>query len=801
MHRGLRRLTRWGAPWLLLAGSLGPTAQAQPDAEATGDAIQVLASYHRGSPWSDELVDRIEEAAIQLGWDEGLDVDYLDARRLGLETAFDIERRRLAERRAVAPAERVLLIDDAALRFYLRHPAALDHPTRVVAIGINDPELLARAIERGVRVIVTRRVERQSLAFLRALFGEPLSLLVLGDEQGSGRYLTRHFLDSIAEEPEIRAARVLWEWRPESVLAALERLPADTRVYLVEGHTTGAQDLYPGSREWLERLAERGVRVFCHLPYQVSLGCAGGALLDTRRLGRLAVESLISPAFEALPAIQEVGAGRYALHASFHRQAPEAYRDSIEWLAVEGTIANADSRISLLIRGGGAVTAVLLAALLLMGLSRRRARRAQRRLAIDPGSGLPTRQVLENELPGLCRRHAGGWLFALVSPGLRDYRQHLGLPAAQALFREQLATLRRLLPRAGRLYLNADLGVIGFLPLHDRDQAEPLVDRMLTSLAHASDEGGIRRLAWYASLLRLPGSEADFPQCRAALDDGLFRLERQGWRQPLIRVEPLDRERATRFRQLSDALEGLIDDPGREWRLVLQPKVAAADGELRGAEVLLRWHHPVLGEISPGEFLPVAEILGLASRLDHWVMEESLTWLAAARPRLPGLGSLAINVKLATLAEAAFRRRLLERLQALALPASMIELEVTEHSDFRDLEAVERHMNDLRAHGVRLALDDFGTGNTSFQLIQRLPFTAIKMDRSLLLGADRYPRAREAYAAMVQFSRHLGLAVVAEGVEEPEQAEWLRSLGIDEVQGFLFARPLEPAVMLSRYGR
>lgn len=801
MHRGLRRLTRWGAPWLLLAGSLGPTAQAQPDAEATGDAIQVLASYHRGSPWSDELVDRIEEAAIQLGWDEGLDVDYLDARRLGLETAFDIERRRLAERRAVAPAERVLLIDDAALRFYLRYPGALHHPERVVAIGINDPELLARATERGVRVIVTRAVERQSLTFLRDLFGEPLSLLVLGDEEGSGRYLTQHFLDSVAEEPGVRSASVLWEWRPASVLAALERLPADTRVYLVEGHTTGAQDLYPGSREWLERLGERGVRVFCHLPYQVTLGCAGGALLDTRRLGRLALESLISPAFEALPSLQEVGLGRYALHASFYQRTPEAHRDSIEWLAVEGTIASADSRISLLIRGGAAVTVMLLAALLLMAMSRRRARRAQRRLAIDPASGLPTRQVLESELPALCRRHAGGWLFALVSPGLRDYRQHLGLPAAQALFREQLGTLRTLLPRTGRLYLNADLGVIGFLPLHDREQAEPLVDRMLTSLGHTSDDGGMRRLAWYASLLRLPGSEADFPQCRAALDDGLFRLERQGWRQPLIRVEPVDRERATRFRQLSDALEGLIDDPGREWRLVLQPKVAAADGELRGAEVLLRWHHPVLGEISPGEFLPVAEILGLASRLDHWVMEESLAWLAAARPRLPGLGSLAINVKLATLAEAAFRRRLLERLQALSLPAAMIELEVTEHSDFRDLEAVERHMNDLRARGVRLALDDFGTGNTSFQLIQRLPFTAIKMDRSLLLGADRYPRAREAYAAMVQFSRHLGLAVVAEGVEEPEQAKWLRSLGIDELQGFLFARPLEPEAMLSRYGR
>jgi len=436
-----------------------------------------------------------------------------------------------------------------------------------------------------------------------------------------------------------------------------------------------------------------------------------------------------------------------------------------------------------------------------MWLSRRRARRAQRRLAIDPASGLPTRQMLESEFVGLCRRHSGGWLFALVSPGLRDYRRHVGLPSAQALFREQLTTLRSLLPSTRRLYLNADLGVIGFLPPPRTGQAETLLDEVLTSLGHATGESGVRRLAWYASLLRMPGTEADFPQCRAALDDGLFRLERQGWRQPLIRVEPVDRERATRFRQLSDAIERIVEAPEREWRIVLQPKVAPSDGRLRGAEVLLRWRHPQLGELSPAEFLPVAEILGFSSLVDHWVMEQSLDWLANARSRLPELEHLAINVNLATLAEDAFRERLLERLDRLGLPASMIELEITEHADFSDLEAVTTHMNDLRRHGIRLALDDFGTGHTSFQLLQRLPFSVIKMDRSLLLAADRHTRAREAYGAMVQFARHLGLAVVAEGVEDAEQADWLLTLGIDEVQGFLFSRPLEPATLLARHAR
>jgi EAL domain-containing protein (putative c-di-GMP-specific phosphodiesterase class I) len=130
----------------------------------------------------------------------------------------------------------------------------------------------------------------------------------------------------------------------------------------------------------------------------------------------------------------------------------------------------------------------------------------------------------------------------------------------------------------------------------------------------------------------------------------------------------------------------------------------------------------------------------------------------------------------------------------------MVELEVTEHADFGDLDILEAHMNKLGRKGVRLALDDFGTGHTAFRLLQRLPFNVIKMDRSLLLAADAHRQGRDAYAAMVQFASYLGMKVVAEGVEEPGQADWLSSLGIDEVQGFLFARPLELDAMLAAYG-
>jgi len=785
--------------WLMLALAAWAPGLAAQD-RAYSESIQVLASYHRGSPWSDELVDRISEAVERLEWPDGMHVDYLDARRLDESTAFEIERRRLAGREAVDPASRLLLIDDAALRFYLRHAELLGNPPRVVAIGINDPELRQRAVAKGVKVIVTTAVERQSLAFLKTLFGEPLPLLVLGDTTGSGQHLTQTFLNSVKTVPGVTATRLLRDWTPEKVLATLSRLPNDTRVYLIEGQTTGAADLAPQARHWLEHLADRGVRVFCHLPYQVRLGCAGGALLDTRRLGGLAVESLISPAFTSLPSIQEVGAGRHALHATFYRRLPETRREEVEWLGVKGSLATADSRILRLFWGGILVTGVLLSGLLLLWLSRRRARQAQGRLAIDPASGLPTRQVLESEFETLCDREAGGWLFALLSPGLRDYRRHAGLPAAQAVFREQLGILRAQLPGDARLYLNADLGVIGRLPSRDGDDGDTAFDRFIARLGHNQDQAGPRRLAWYGSLLRWSGSETDFAQCQAALDDGLFRLERQGWRQPVIRVEPMERRRATRFRQLSEAIERVIAHPEPEWRLVIQPKVSPHDGRLRGAEVLLRWYHPTLGEIPPVEFLPTVEILDHSWALDHWVMTHSLAWLASVRDALPELEHLSINVNLATLSTTRFREALMEQLQAQGLSPGMVELEITEHADFSDLDTLEHHMSDLRRQGVRLALDDFGTGHTAFRLLQRLPFTVIKMDRSLLLAADQHRQGRDAYAAMVQFAGQLGMKVVAEGVEERAQANWLGALGVDEVQGFLFARPMELDAMLDAYG-
>lgn len=608
------------------------------------------------------------------------------------------------------------------------------------------------------------------------------------------------FLAQLTRHRPGEFAGVLWDWHPDRVDEALATLPPDTRVYLVEGLTTGAGDLDAGRRDWLSDLEARGIPVFCHLPYQVELGCDGGALLDTRQLATRAVETLFSPAFPRLPARQAVGAGRRVLDARWHAVVPRSQSVRIEWLQVDEAMSEVEAQHQRLLWAGGGLGGVLAGGVLALAWSRRRVQHRQRRLMVDRVTGLPSAQWLEAELEAP-RPGRDGWLFALASPRLREVRTRFGLSAAQTLLCDQLSALRSLLPRDWRLCAGSDLNLLGWIPAGPgMEHVEDRLDGLLARLDALIPAERGQRLSWHASLVRLGGHEADIAQCRAALDEGLRRLEGQGWRQPVLRVAPLSPEQATRFRRLSEALEDLIGAPGAQWRLVVQPQVAADGQTLAGAEALLRWRHPTLGEIPPGEFLPVIESLGLSGRLDAWVCQAAVAWLGRHRGRLAGLPRLAVNVGLPTLEDAAFVAELAAALRHWRLPAGCLEIEITEHADFGDLVLAERALLRLRDLGVRVALDDFGTGYTAFRLLQRLPFDSVKLDRGLLEAAGQHPRAVEAYVAMVGFCRELGLEVVAEGVETAEEGDWLASLGVPVLQGYHFARPLEFDDFLARHG-
>ncbi|MCJ2085151.1 EAL domain-containing protein [Methylobacterium sp. E-005] len=223
-----------------------------------------------------------------------------------------------------------------------------------------------------------------------------------------------------------------------------------------------------------------------------------------------------------------------------------------------------------------------------------------------------------------------------------------------------------------------------------------------------------------------------------------------------------------------------------EFRLVYQPVVDATTGNVVSLEALMRWSHPARGEISPGEFIPLAEENGLIVPLGAWALRE------ACREALSWPEPLRVGVNVSAVQ---FRSELEEAvLVALAetgLPAHRLKLEVTESVLMQDGDAVIACLHRLRALGIVIALDDFGTGYSSLGYLRRFPFDKIKIDRSFIRDITD-PDAAAIVRAVVNIGERLGMGIVAEGVETAEQLELVCREGCTQVQGFLFSRPLPP---------
>ena len=231
-----------------------------------------------------------------------------------------------------------------------------------------------------------------------------------------------------------------------------------------------------------------------------------------------------------------------------------------------------------------------------------------------------------------------------------------------------------------------------------------------------------------------------------------------------------------------------------ELALHWQPRIDARDGRIVGAEGLLRWTHPELGEVPPARFVPIAEESGLIRPLGRWVIEracaQQAAWAAEGLGRLP----VSINLSSTQLDDEALPLVLQECLRHHGVPARTLELEVTESVIIDDARpALDR----LRALGVLLSIDDFGTGYSSLSYLKRFPIDKLKIDRSFVHDMLDDPTDRAIVRAIVGLGHTLGLAVVAEGVETAAQADALREEGCDELQGWLFDRAM-PAEALAR---
>lgn len=249
-----------------------------------------------------------------------------------------------------------------------------------------------------------------------------------------------------------------------------------------------------------------------------------------------------------------------------------------------------------------------------------------------------------------------------------------------------------------------------------------------------------------------------------------------------------DRLYRRRFDLLNDFATALISRD--QLRLVYQPRIDIASGECIGAEALLRWNHPTLGPISPGEFIPIIERSGLAQATTAWVLSRALRQQQAWRAAGLQL-QLSVNVSASNLLEPDLADRVVAGLEQYGLPPECLELEITESAIMEQPVKANATLEALAGTGVHLAIDDFGTGYSSLSYLQRMPANVVKIDQSFILGLEDDYRQQGLVRTMISMSQDMGHRVVAEGVERGDVLAFLRSAGCDEAQGYLFARPLE----------
>ena len=223
-----------------------------------------------------------------------------------------------------------------------------------------------------------------------------------------------------------------------------------------------------------------------------------------------------------------------------------------------------------------------------------------------------------------------------------------------------------------------------------------------------------------------------------------------------------------------------------EFQLHYQPQMDLASGAISGFEALVRWRHPKHGMISPGSFIPLAEETKQIVPLGEWVLREACREAACQ----PAPMRVAVNVSAVQFRQSRLVQTVMSALAASGLPASRLELEVTETVLIHDAEALQT-LHQLRALGVRIALDDFGTGYSSLSYLRRFPFDKIKIDRSFIREIDNEDTAA-IVRAMVGLGQRLGMMITAEGVETPEQMDRVRAEGCTEVQGYLISPPAPP---------
>jgi diguanylate cyclase (GGDEF)-like protein/PAS domain S-box-containing protein len=420
----------------------------------------------------------------------------------------------------------------------------------------------------------------------------------------------------------------------------------------------------------------------------------------------------------------------------------------------------------------------------------------------DPLTGLPNRALALDRLEGaLARRRRDGRAVAVLLADLDQFKlvnDSMGHQAGDDLL---VALAPRLHDAVRPSDTVARLGGDEFLVVCEQLEGAHEAIRVAERVAQAISQPivlatGEHFISASIGIAVAESADADPADLVRDADAAMYRAKERGRGRYELFDELLRKRVLTRLRTENELRRGIEQG---ELRVVYQPVVELEGGTVTAVEALVRWQHPERGLVDPVDFIPVAEESGLIGALGEWVLTAACRDGAAWQRRFQRAEPLlmCVNTSPRQLANAAFPAQVADIMDRNGLAPGSLALEITESVLMEEAHAPVTVLASLREYGLRLMLDDFGTGYSSLAYLRRFPLDVLKIDRSFVAGLGRDDEDSAIVAAIVQMARTLGLTVVAEGVERPEQLERLRELDCELAQGRLIAEPM-PAAEVER---
>jgi diguanylate cyclase (GGDEF)-like protein len=379
-------------------------------------------------------------------------------------------------------------------------------------------------------------------------------------------------------------------------------------------------------------------------------------------------------------------------------------------------------------------------------------------------------------------------LFLIDISRFKQINDSLGYGFGDRALMELASRFKTILPAGGSVFRLAGDEFVFMCPKAS-DTPDAFIARLLAATRTPLEVGGSSfnldaSLGW----VNFPEDGTDMGQLLRRADLSLLHAKGKGPVSNAFRYEDRLEKDIRQKVALETDLRRAIDE-GLFW-MAYQPKVCAKSGKVVGAEALIRWNHPTLGPVNPGEFLPLAEERGLMKELDRWVIRAVIAD-AASLMRHGFQFPIAANITPSTLADPQILGEIDMWLAEHRLPARMLELEITERDLMVDIEGSVKILEQLSESGISVAIDDFGTGYSSFSYLLELDVKAIKIDISFVNRLNDLSRpSNKVVKGLISIAHSMNMTVVAEGVEEPFQKSLLKRMGCDVIQGYHVSPPL-----------